>query len=42
VDERSQAKKDKDFARADAVRAQLKEMGIVIEDGPSGTVWRKS
>lgn len=35
------AKKAKNWAEADAIRGQLKEMGIALEDSPSGTVWKK-
>ena len=42
VAERSAAKKAKNFARADAIRNALKEQGILLEDGPRGTVWRKA
>ena len=41
VQERNQAKTDKNYARADEIRQQLTDMGIVLEDGPSGTQWRK-
>jgi cysteinyl-tRNA synthetase len=41
IEERSAAKKAKDFARADDIRRSLKERGIILEDGPAGTVWRK-
>lgn len=41
VAERSAARREKDFARADALRDQLYDMGIEIEDGPDGTRWRK-
>ncbi len=34
---RAEAKKNKDYARADAIRDQLKEMGIKIIDTPEGT-----
>ncbi|MEJ2024638.1 MAG: cysteine--tRNA ligase, partial [Deltaproteobacteria bacterium] len=40
VRERSEAREQKDWARADALRDRLKEEGIVIEDGPQGTTWR--
>ena len=39
---RDAARKAKDFARADAIRDQLDQMGIAIEDTPGGTVWRKT
>jgi cysteinyl-tRNA synthetase len=38
---RAQAKKDKQYAEADRLRAELSEAGIVLEDGPSGTRWRR-
>jgi len=40
IEERNSDRKNKDWARADAIRAQLKDMGIVLEDGPKGTTWR--
>jgi cysteinyl-tRNA synthetase len=39
IQERQKARAAKDFAKADAVRAQLSAMGVVIKDGPSGTQW---
>ena len=39
---RAQAKKAKDFAAADNIRQNLKERGIILEDGPAGTTWRKN
>ena len=42
VNERAQAKAGRDFARADAIRAQLREAGIELEDRPGGqTQWRR-
>jgi cysteinyl-tRNA synthetase len=38
---RAEAKKARDFAKADDLRHGLKERGIVLEDGPDGTSWRK-
>ena len=42
IEERKQARSNKDFATADCVRQQLTEMGIVLEDGPQGTTWRRA
>ncbi len=39
--ERADAKKAKNFARADEIRNQLTEAGIVLEDGAGGTTWRR-
>jgi cysteinyl-tRNA synthetase len=41
VAKRTQAKKDKDFALADAIRDELKAQGIEIIDTPQGAKWRK-
>lgn len=41
VAERTTAKAARDFARADAIRDQLHEMGIILEDSAQGTVWRR-
>lgn len=40
IQERAEARKNKNFSRADEIRDQLLEMNIVLEDGPEGTNWR--
>jgi cysteinyl-tRNA synthetase len=42
VDERTAAKQRKDFKKADEIRADLKLLGIIIEDKPDGTSrWKR-
>jgi cysteinyl-tRNA synthetase len=38
---RNTARQDKEWARADRIRADLKAQGIVLEDGPGGSTWRR-
>ena len=42
VDERGEAKKSRDFARADAIRQQLADEGILLEDTPQGVRWKRA
>ncbi len=42
IDERAAAKKEKDFAKADAIRNELLEKGIVLEDTREGVKWKKA
>lgn len=41
IAERKEAKKNKNFALADKIRDDLKAQGIVLEDSPTGTTWKK-
>ncbi|PNS09815.1 cysteine--tRNA ligase [Solilutibacter silvestris] len=42
VDERNTAKQSRDFARADAIRQQLADEGILLEDTPAGVRWKRA
>lgn len=39
---RAEAKKSKNFAEADAIRKELADAGIILEDTPQGTTWRRA
>lgn len=41
INRRIEAKKDKNFGLADSIRDELDQAGIVLEDGPNGTTWKK-
>lgn len=41
IEERNQARKDRNFARADEIRDQLKEMNIFLEDTAQGVRWKR-
>jgi cysteinyl-tRNA synthetase len=40
IEQRREARSKKDFAKADAIRNRLAEIGVVLEDTPAGTIWR--
>jgi len=42
IKERENARKEKDFKKADKIRADLLKMGIEVEDTAKGTVWKRS
>lgn len=42
IAERQQAKLDKQYARADEIREELKAKGILLEDSREGTTWKKA
>lgn len=40
--QRNEAKKNKDFTKADEIRENLLKLGIVLQDTPQGTIWEKN
>lgn len=42
IEDRIQARKDKNYARSDEIRDYLKEQGIILDDTPQGTRWRRA
>jgi cysteinyl-tRNA synthetase len=42
IAQRQQAKADKNWGEADRIRDELQAAGIVLEDGPGGTTWRRA
>ncbi|HEY6616212.1 MAG TPA: hypothetical protein VIZ32_16885, partial [Vicinamibacterales bacterium] len=41
IEERKGAKQRRDFAEADRIRTSLADRGVLLEDNPSGTRWKK-
>src|SRR4030042_4999177 len=41
IEQRNEARKNKNFAAADVIRNELSQIGLVLEDTPSGTNWRE-
>jgi cysteinyl-tRNA synthetase len=40
IEARARARQDKDWSRADAIRKQLLDLNVTLEDTPGGTIWR--
>jgi cysteinyl-tRNA synthetase len=40
--QRTAARKAKNWAESDRIRDELKRQGVVLEDGPTGTTWRRA
>ena len=41
IDKRNEAREEKDWDAADVIRKELDELGIILEDTPEGTIWKK-
>ncbi len=41
LNEREAARSDKDFEKADQIRQEIESLGVSIEDGPDGPIWKK-
>lgn len=42
INSRREARTNKDFAESDRIRDRLENAGVILEDGPAGTTWRKA
>ena len=42
IEARLAARKQKNYAEADRIRKELESAGVILEDGPTGTTWRRA
>ena len=42
INQRNQAREHRDFVTADKIRTELAVQGILLEDGPDGTTWKRT
>ena len=42
IDERARSRAGGDYAAADRIREELRDRGVILEDGPQGTTWRRT
>jgi cysteinyl-tRNA synthetase len=40
IEERAEARRQKNFKRADEIRAEIEQLGAILEDKPGSTGWR--
>ena len=40
IEERREARRERNFRRADEIRTEIEQLGAILEDTPTGTVWR--
>ena len=42
IEEREEARKNKDWDKSDELRDELLKKGVIVEDTPEGTIWKKA
>ena len=41
IEERNKARQEKNWQKADNIRKELESLGIILDDTPGGTIWKK-